>query len=184
MVLSQSVISINHVSWSLSQPREEHAHLSTKDTSILSTEEEEMTALFRDADNAREQWLLKRMKFYLADQMRTTIPQNEADCSQHGSREDEATSPGEDQSSSSHLPVTASRIIIQRRSSCSNTSLLKTSLYRLQRKRLSPIPTTREAVHFCGEWLKTDAGENFLLVEDGQGDNKIVIIFQCIIWSS
>ena len=30
----------------LSQPREEHAHLSTKDTSILSTEEEEMAAFF------------------------------------------------------------------------------------------------------------------------------------------
>ena len=28
----------------------------------------------------------------------------------------------------------------------------------------------REEVHFCG-----DAGENFLLVEDGQGDNKIMI---------
>ena len=48
-------------------------------------------------------------------------------------------------------------------------------LYRLQCKQLLPIPTTREEVHFCGEWLKTDAGENFLLVEDDQGDNKIVI---------
>ena len=52
---------------------------------------------------------------------------------------------------------------------------LKSSLYRLRRKRLPPIPTTREEVHFCGEWAETDAGENFLLVEDGQGDSKIVI---------
>ena len=30
-------------------------------------------------------------------------------------------------------------------------------------------------MHFCGEWAETDAGENFLLVEDCQGDSKIVI---------
>ena len=58
MGLPEPVISINHMSWSLSQPREEHAPLSTKDTSILSTEEEEMAAFFGDVpktDNAREQ---------------------------------------------------------------------------------------------------------------------------------
>ena len=54
--LSQSFQSAT--SWSLSQPREKHAPLSTKETSIVSTEEEEMAALFGDvpkADNAREQ---------------------------------------------------------------------------------------------------------------------------------
>ena len=30
-------------------------------------------------------------------------------------------------------------------------------------------------MHFCEDWAKTDAGENFLLVEDDQGDSKIVI---------
>ena len=52
---------------------------------------------------------------------------------------------------------------------------LKSSLYRLRQQCLPPMPTTREKVHFCGEWAKTDAGENFLLVEDGQGDEKIII---------
>ena len=52
---------------------------------------------------------------------------------------------------------------------------LKSSLYRLRRKRLPAMPTTRGEVHFCGEWAETDAGENFLLVEDGQGDDKIII---------
>ena len=61
---------------------------------------------------------------------------------------------------------------------------LKSSPYRLRRKRLPPIPTTREEVHFCGEWLKTDAGENFLLVEDGQGDNKIMIIFHSVLFGA
>lgn len=39
---------------------------------------------------------------------------------------------------------------------------LKSSLYRLQRKHLPPIPTTREEVCFCREWARTDEGENFL----------------------
>ena len=46
------------MSWSFSQPREEHAPLSMEDTSMLLTEEEEMAAFFGDvpkADNARKQ---------------------------------------------------------------------------------------------------------------------------------
>ena len=52
---------------------------------------------------------------------------------------------------------------------------MKCSLYRLRKKRLPPFPTSRNEVHFEGEWTQTIAGEPFLLAEDGDGDNKIII---------
>ena len=54
-------------------------------------------------------------------------------------------------------------------------SSMKWSLYRLRRKRLPPFPTSRDEVHFEGEWTETNAGELFLLAEDGEGDDKIII---------
>ena len=52
---------------------------------------------------------------------------------------------------------------------------MKSSLYRLRRKRLPPFPTSRDKVYFEGEWTQTIAGEPFLLAEDGDGDDKIII---------
>ena len=52
---------------------------------------------------------------------------------------------------------------------------MKYLLYQLRRKQLPPFPTSRDEVHFEGEWTQTIAGEPFLLAEDGDGDNKIII---------
>ncbi len=44
---------------------------------------------------------------------------------------------------------------------------VKSSLYRHRRKLLPTLPTTREEVHFEGEWAETVGGERFLLAEEG-----------------
>ena len=59
---------------------------------------------------------------------------------------------------------------------------MKCSLYQLRKKRLPPFPTSRNEVHFEGEWTQTIAGEPFLLAEDGDEDDKI-IIFQLMLTS-
>ena len=137
-----SVISINHMSWSLSQPREEHAHLTTKDRSILSTEEEEMAKVFGDvpkAENVREHVTIKKNEIISSRSDEHNHPQNEAEIVASMAVKKMK------QQVQNIKPVSAiyQRIITQRRSRCSlstNTSLLKTALYRLQSKRLLPIP--------------------------------------------
>ena len=47
-------------------------------------------------------------------------------------------------------------------------------LYQERRKRLPPMPLTREEVKFEGEWTQTFSGERFLLTENGERD-KIII---------
>ena len=51
----------------------------------------------------------------------------------------------------------------------------KTSLYDSRRKRLPTIPESRRDVHFNDEWVKTPSGESFLIAEDGDGDDKLII---------
>ena len=51
----------------------------------------------------------------------------------------------------------------------------KCSLYRLKQKQLPPFPTSRDEVHFKVEWTQIIVGEPFLLAEDGDGDDKIII---------
>ena len=53
-------------------------------------------------------------------------------------------------------------------------SAIKSTLYRQRRKLIPPLPTTREEVHFDGEWALTTTGDAFLLAEDGV-DDKLVI---------
>ena len=57
---------------------------------------------------------------------------------------------------------------------------IKSSLYRIRRNRLPKFPKCRDVFHFEGEWTKTHAVEQFLMAEDGDGDDKI-IIFQPLI---
>ena len=54
-------------------------------------------------------------------------------------------------------------------------SRFKSSLYRNRRSRLSPMPGSRTDVHFEGEWTKTASGEDFLMAEDGEGEDRLVI---------
>ena len=51
---------------------------------------------------------------------------------------------------------------------------MKSSLYRIRRNRLPPLPKSRDEVHFEGEWSITHAGERFLRTEDGEGNDKII----------
>ena len=46
---------------------------------------------------------------------------------------------------------------------------MKSSLYRIRRNRLPQLPKSRDEIHFEGEWTKTYAGEQFLIIEDGEG---------------
>ena len=37
------------------------------------------------------------------------------------------------------------------------------------------MPGSRTDVHFEGEWTKTASGEDFLMAEDGEGEDRLVI---------
>ena len=52
---------------------------------------------------------------------------------------------------------------------------MKSSLYRIRRNRLPQLPKSRDEVHFEVEWIKTHALEQFLIIEDREGDHKIII---------
>ena len=52
---------------------------------------------------------------------------------------------------------------------------IKSSLYQLRQKWLPPFPTLRDEVHFEVELTQTIAGEPFLLAEEDDGDDKIII---------
>ena len=52
---------------------------------------------------------------------------------------------------------------------------MESSLYRIRRNRLPQLPKSKDEIHFEGEWTKTYAGEQFLMIEDGEGDDKIII---------
>ena len=52
---------------------------------------------------------------------------------------------------------------------------LKSSLHRNRRSRLPPMPESRADVHFDGEWTKTASGEDFLMAEDGQGEDRVIM---------
>ena len=52
---------------------------------------------------------------------------------------------------------------------------IKSSLYRIRRSRLPPFPKSRDEVCFEGEWAKTHAAEQYLMTEDGDGGDKIII---------
>ncbi len=54
-------------------------------------------------------------------------------------------------------------------------SQLKTSLYRNRRSRLPRLPQSREDVHFDADWAKTASGEDFLMADDGQGEDKLIL---------
>ena len=52
---------------------------------------------------------------------------------------------------------------------------MKSSLYRIRRNRLPPVPMSRDAIHFEGEWSIKYAEERFLMTGDGEGNDKIII---------
>ena len=37
------------------------------------------------------------------------------------------------------------------------------------------MPESRADVHFDGEWTKTASGEDFLMAEDGQEEDKVIV---------
>ena len=37
------------------------------------------------------------------------------------------------------------------------------------------MPESRADVHFDGEWTKTASGEDFLMAEDGQGEDRVIM---------
>ena len=51
---------------------------------------------------------------------------------------------------------------------------IKFVLYRIRRERVPPLPKYRNEVHFEGEWMRTHKGEQFLLIEDGNEDDRMV----------
>ena len=37
------------------------------------------------------------------------------------------------------------------------------------------MPESKADVHFDGEWTKTASGEDFLMAEDGQGEDRLIM---------
>ena len=52
---------------------------------------------------------------------------------------------------------------------------IKSVLYRIRRERVPPLPKYRSEVHFEGEWTRTHKGEQFLLIENGNENDRMVI---------
>ena len=54
---------------------------------------------------------------------------------------------------------------------------IRTSLYDSRRERLPTLPQTRGDVSFTGEWTKTSSGDQFLIADDGYGnDNNMKLL--------
>lgn len=50
----------------------------------------------------------------------------------------------------------------------------KSSLYRARRKQTPPLPKTMTDINLKGRWTETSTGEQFLLFDDGEGNNRIL----------
>ena len=79
------------------------------------------------------------------------------------------------------VEVSASQNLDQVAAKLATLYSMKSSLYRIRRNRLPPLPMSRGEVHFEGEWSITHAGERFLMTEDGEGNDKIKIYFQLLL---
>ena len=79
------------------------------------------------------------------------------------------------------VEVSASQNLDQVAAKLATLYSMKSSLYRIRRNRLPPLPMSRGEVHFEEEWSITHAGERFLMTEDGEGNDKIKIYFQLLL---
>ena len=52
---------------------------------------------------------------------------------------------------------------------------IRTSLYDSRRERLPTLPQIRGDISFTGEWTKTSSGDQFLIADDGYGNDKLFI---------
>ena len=52
---------------------------------------------------------------------------------------------------------------------------IKSTLYKIRASVIPKLPKTISDIKIDGQWSKTENGENFLLCDDGIGQNRIIV---------